>query len=61
MKKQKNNKNQSWFTGDTLNSGIGQGYLLSTPIQIAIMTARIATGLEIKPSLIKANYKIIKV
>ena len=50
----KNNKNQSWFTGDTLNSGIGQGYLLSTPIQIAIMTARIATGLEIKPSLIKA-------
>ena len=50
----KNNKNQSWFTGDTLNSGIGQGYILSTPIQIAIMTARIATGLEIKPSLIKA-------
>ena len=50
----KSNKNQSWFTGDTLNSGIGQGYLLSTPIQIAIMTARIATGLEIKPSLIKA-------
>ena len=50
----KNNKNQSWFTGDTLNSGIGQGYILSTPIQIAIMTARIATGLEIKPSLLKA-------
>ena len=50
----KNTKNQSWFTGDTLNSGIGQGYILSTPIQIAIMTARIATGLEIKPSLIKA-------
>ena len=50
----KNTKNESWYTGDTLNSGIGQGYLLSTPIQIAIMTARIATGLEIKPSLIKA-------
>ena len=50
----KNTKNHSWFTGDTLNSGIGQGYLLSTPIQIAIMTARIATGLEIKPSLLKA-------
>ena len=50
----KNTKNQPWFTGDTLNSGIGQGYLLSTPIQIAIMTARIATGLEIKPSLLKA-------
>ena len=50
----KNTKNESWFTGDTLNSGIGQGYFFSTPIQIAIMTARIATGLEIKPSLIKA-------
>ena len=62
------NKNQLWFTGDTLNSGIGQGFMLSTPIQIAIMTARIATGLEIKPSLIKAidgkptkynNYKLL--
>ena len=40
--------------GDTLNSGIGQGFILSTPVQIAIMTARIATGLEIKPTLIKA-------
>ena len=50
----KNTQNESWYTGDTLNSGIGQGYLLSTPIQIAIMTARIATGLEIKPSLLKA-------
>ena len=50
----KSNKNQPWFTGDTLNSGIGQGFVLSTPLQIAIMTARIATGLDIKPSLIKA-------
>ncbi len=48
------NKKQSWFTGDTLNSGIGQGFILSSPIQIAIMTSRIATGLEIKPTLIKA-------
>ncbi len=48
------NKNEQWVTGDTLNSGIGQGFILSTPIQIAIMTARIATGLEIKPYVIKA-------
>ena len=48
------NKKQQWVTGDTLNSGIGQGFTLSTPIQIAIMTARIATGFEIKPNLIKA-------
>ena len=57
----KNNKNQPWFTGDTLNSGIGQGFVLSSPFQIAIMTARIATGLDIKPSLIKAiNGKPVK-
>ncbi len=47
-------KKESWFTGDTLNSGIGQGFILSTPIQIAIMTARIATGLELNPFIIKA-------
>ena len=50
----KNYKKETWFTGDTLNSGIGQGFVLSTPIQIAIMTGRIATGFEINPYLVKA-------
>ena len=49
-----NNIKEQWVTGDTLNSGIGQGFLLSTPFQIAVMTARLATGLAIKPTLIKA-------
>ena len=45
---------EKWVPGDTLNSGIGQGFVLSTPLQIAVMTARLATGLEIKPTLVKA-------
>ena len=48
------NIGEQWVTGDTLNSGIGQGFLLSTPLQIAVMTARLATGFEIKPTLVKA-------
>ena len=48
------NVGEQWVTGDTLNSGIGQGFLLSTPLQIAVMTARLATGSEIKPTLVKA-------
>lgn len=35
---------QSWQAGDTINASIGQGYVLTTPLQMAIMTARIANG-----------------
>ncbi|MFA6636049.1 MAG: penicillin-binding protein 2 [Candidatus Omnitrophota bacterium] len=34
----------AWYKGDTLNYSVGQGYLLSTPIQIARMTSVIANG-----------------
>lgn len=34
--------NQAWFPGETLIVGIGQGYMLATPIQMAVMTACIA-------------------
>ncbi len=34
----------SWQQGETLVVGIGQGYLLATPLQLAVMTARIANG-----------------
>ena len=44
-----------WLLGDTLNAGIGQGYILTTPMQIAVMTARIATGTNIMPRLISAK------
>ncbi len=37
-------KGSSWQQGETLISAIGQGYLLATPMQLAVMTARIANG-----------------
>ncbi len=44
---------KSWQLGDTLNSSIGQGYVQVTPLQLAIMTARIASnGKIVKPHLI---------
>lgn len=36
--------NEGWYHGDTVNYSIGQGYLLSTPLQIARMHAAIANG-----------------
>jgi len=38
------NRGVRWQTGDTLNVGIGQGDLLTTPVQLATMTARVANG-----------------
>lgn len=49
-------KRQSWFPGETLSTGIGQGYTLVTPIQLATMAATIGTrGTRIQPSLVKAT------
>ena len=33
-----------WQQGETLVSGIGQGFVLTTPLQLAVMTARLANG-----------------
>jgi penicillin-binding protein 2 len=45
----------SWQQGETLITGIGQGYLLATPLQLAVMTARIANGGHaVKPRLTRA-------
>lgn len=41
-----------WNGYDTLNATIGQGYMLSNPLQLAIMSARIATGTALVPRLI---------
>ena len=42
-----------WQVGDTANSAIGQGYTLASPLQLAIMTARLATGRAVTPRLIR--------
>ena len=38
-----------WSGGDNANFVLGQGYVLATPLQLAVMAGRIATNLEIKP------------
>ena len=43
-----------WYPGETLIAGIGQGYMLSTPVQLAVATAALASrGEKIVPRLLK--------
>ncbi len=45
--------NDSWYLGDTLVASIGQGYMLSSPLQLAMMTARLASGnIGLRPHII---------
>ena len=44
---------RGWLGGETILAGIGPGYVLATPLQLATMTARLASGLEISPSLVQ--------
>ncbi|MFQ1702501.1 penicillin-binding protein 2 [Loktanella agnita] len=46
-------RGESWRIGDTVNASIGQGDVLASPLQIAVMTARLATGREVTPRLIR--------
>lgn len=48
------NRGSDWVIGDSLNASIGQGFVLTTPMQLAVMASRIATGREIIPRLIKS-------
>jgi penicillin-binding protein 2 len=46
---------QSWFNGDTINTSIGQGFMLTTPLQLAVMSARIASRGDVRtPRLVKS-------
>ncbi len=46
---------QIWFPGETLIAGIGQGYVLTTPLQLAQATAVLANrGKRVQPRLVKA-------
>ncbi|MBU2980907.1 penicillin-binding protein 2 [Lentibacter algarum] len=46
-------KGEDWVLGDSVNASIGQGFVLASPLQLAVMTARIATGRAVEPRLIK--------
>ncbi len=47
---------QVWFPGETVISGIGQGYLLVTPLQLAHATATVAArGQRFQPTLLKGS------
>ena len=48
-------RGEPWYEGETLNYGIGQGYLLSTPLQLAVMVARLSNGGKgVVPRIVRA-------
>jgi len=48
-----------WVLGETLISGIGQGYFQTTPIQLCLMMAQLANGgYEIKPRIVDDKYAL---
>ncbi len=44
-----------WYGGETIIAGIGQGFVLTTPLQLAVMTARIATGRKVVPHIVRPD------
>jgi penicillin-binding protein 2 len=48
----RNRYDTEWLPGETLNASIGQGYMVTNPLQLAVMTARIASGRAVVPRLI---------
>lgn len=43
-----------WVIGDSVNAAIGQGFVLASPLQLAVLSSRIATGRAISPRLVKS-------
>jgi len=51
----KESRNATWYNGDTINMSIGQGFMLTTPLQLAVMTSRIASkGNIVQPQIVKS-------
>ena len=44
-------EDQTWFPGETVISGIGQGYTTATPLQLAHATAALAAGARFRPRM----------
>lgn len=51
------NVGSSWVHGDTIISGIGQGFILTNCLQLAVMMARVASNKEVVPHLMWTNKK----
>ena len=49
------NRGSNWLIGDTVVAAIGQGYVSASPLQLAVMTARLASGLALDPQLVRAE------
>lgn len=49
-----------WQQGETLNTGIGQGYVLVTPIQLCTAAARIASGNVVSPRIVRVVGKNVQ-
>lgn len=48
------NRRANWYPGETLITGIGQGFMLTTPLQLALSTAVLANkGIRVTPKLVK--------
>ncbi|PZQ21552.1 MAG: penicillin-binding protein 2 [Sphingopyxis macrogoltabida] len=47
---------QPWSASDSLNAVIGQGYVIVNPLQLAVMSARIASGRKLYPRLINREF-----
>ena len=47
------NRGAEWVIGDSLNASIGQGFVLASPLQLAVMTARLATNSSVTPRMVK--------
>jgi len=44
-----------WYAGETISCGIGQGYVLATPLELAVVSARIASGKAIEPRFVRSH------
>lgn len=49
------NLNAGWLGGETLLTGLGQGYMQATPLQLALVAARMASGQAVVPILRKSD------
>ena len=53
---EKNKLGESWYAGETLIAGIGQGFVLTNPFQLAVMTSIIASnGKIVEPTILRRN------